>query len=114
MGFTLVVEMNSNHLLRVFIDFAGINIYLHEFKKQLGTRAQFFVPDDIEALFCRYGNRSLYDRQFSRKPARGDLAEAALENLWDLICRQRKGLEQEVLIAERDADLDQGGEGENG
>lgn len=85
-------------------DFAGINIYLHEFKKQLGARAQFFVPDDIEALFCRYGNRSLYDRQLSRKPARGDLPEAALENLWDLICRQRKGLEQEVLIAVRDAD----------
>lgn len=84
-------------------DFAGINIYLHEFKKHLGSRAQFFVPDNIESLFASYGNRSLYDRQLSRQPAWDDLPEAALKNLLNLICRQRKGLEQEVLIALQDA-----------
>lgn len=80
-------------------DLAGINIYLNEFKQHLGARAEFFVPDDIVDLFYNYGNRDLYDRQCKMAPQRSRLQEPALERLWDLICAEKKGLEQEVLIA---------------
>lgn len=79
-------------------DFAGINIYLNEFKQTLGARAEFFVPDDITDLFHKYGNRHLYDRQCKMAPQRSCVQEPALERLWDLICAERKGLEQEALI----------------
>ncbi len=80
-------------------DFAGINIYLHEFKSRLGSRASFFVPDGIEDLIRDYGNRKLYDRQCKSAPSRSCLQELELERLWDLIQTEKKGLEQEVLIA---------------
>jgi len=80
-------------------DFAGINIYLSEFKQQLGDRAEFFVPDGVEKLFRKYGNRTLYQRQLGYAPKRDSLPEPALRMLWDLICTEKKGLEQEVLIA---------------
>lgn len=79
-------------------DFAGINIYLHEYKKHLGSRADFFVPDNISELLRDYGNRELYQRQFSTAPQREKLPEPALKKLWDLLCAEKKGLEQEVLI----------------
>ncbi|MEA3544099.1 MAG: hypothetical protein U9R69_02640 [Thermodesulfobacteriota bacterium] len=79
-------------------DFAGINIYLYEFKPHLGLRAQFFLPDGVAKLFQTYGNRELYQRQLSYAPSRDDLPEADLKTLWDLICAEKKGLEQEVLI----------------
>jgi len=79
-------------------DFAGINIYLNEFKPWIGSRASFFVPDGIEKLIQDYGSRELYDRQCQAAPQRSRLQEPQLEQLWDLISRHRKGLEQEVLI----------------
>jgi hypothetical protein len=44
-------------------DFAGINIYLQEFKKHLGAKASFFIPYNIEQLLEKYGNKALYDQQ---------------------------------------------------
>ena len=79
-------------------DFAGINIYLHEYKRWLNGRAEFFVPAGLEKLLVTYGNRELYRRQLSNAPARDSLPEPALQLLWDMICTQKKGLEQEVLI----------------
>lgn len=79
-------------------DFAGINIYLNEFKPWLGSRASFYVPDGIEKLIRDFGNRDLYDRQSKAAPQRNCLQEPALERLWNLITAEKKGLEQEVLI----------------
>ncbi|MCD6187919.1 MAG: hypothetical protein J7K09_07100 [Desulfuromusa sp.] len=79
-------------------DFAGINIYLHEFKNHLGTRAEFFVPDNIAELLRTYGSRELYQRQLNTAPQRELLPEPALKILLDLLCTEKKGLEQEVLI----------------
>ncbi len=80
-------------------DFAGINIYLNEFKQHLGSQAQFFVPKNLAGLMVTYGNRELYQRQFCTAPKRCCLPEPALVMLWDLICAEKKGLEQEVFIA---------------
>jgi hypothetical protein len=78
-------------------DFAGIGIYLHEYKRYLGNKALFFVPEDIEQLIENYGNKQLYNRQ----KINFDLemvAEEKLLYLIQLIHTHKKGLEQEVLI----------------
>jgi hypothetical protein len=76
-------------------DAAGINIYLHEFKKYLGDRATFFVPTNIEALLAAHGNRALYDRQDLTKMP---IAEADLIRLTGLLHEYKAGLEQEILL----------------
>ncbi len=76
-------------------DFAGINIYLQEYKKHLADRAAFFIPPHIEALLAAYGNRRLYDAQtLNNNP----ITEPALHALIALLHRHKKCLEQEVLL----------------
>ena len=78
-------------------DFAGIGIYLNEYKKYLDDRASFFVPESIEELFPIHGNKDLYDRQkikFDAKP----IKDTNLLKLIEIIHKHKKGLEQEILI----------------
>ena len=77
-------------------DFAGIGIYLHEFKKHLGDKAQFFIPENIEALIKRFGNKKCYDVQ-KMNFGLDEIKEEGLLELIELIHREKKGLEQEVL-----------------
>lgn len=76
-------------------DFAGINIYMQEYKKYLGERASFFIPIDIEVLIQRYGNRKLYDQQKLNTAA---IVENELTQLIALLHKHKKGLEQELLL----------------
>ncbi|HMG08542.1 MAG TPA: hypothetical protein VK609_08540 [Mucilaginibacter sp.] len=78
-------------------DFAGIGIYLNEYKRHLVPRSTFFIPDNIELLIKKWGNRNLYDNQkinFDLKL----ITEPKIHELIDLIHRYKKGLEQEILI----------------
>lgn len=78
-------------------DFAGIGIYINEYKNLLNERANFFVPDDLESLFIKYGNRKSYNVQkLTFDPA--SVQEENLVKLISLIHKHRKGLEQEILI----------------
>ena len=80
-------------------DFAGIGIYLNEFKKHLADRTTFFVPDNIDHLIADFGNKKRYDEQkinFEVKSIR----EENLLQLIDAIHKYRKGLDQEILINE--------------
>lgn len=81
-------------------DFAGINIYLNEYKRSLGKRAKFFIPANIEELIVRYGNRALYDYQ---KPnfQLSKIDEPGIHELSLLLHRYKRGLEQEALILRR-------------
>lgn len=79
------------------LDFAGISIYLNEFKKYLGNRATFFVPSNTEELLERYGNRELYDNQKSNFSI-GEIEEIRLNQLITMIHEYKRGLEQEVFI----------------
>jgi len=79
------------------LDFAGISIYLNEFKKHLGNRATFFVPDDAKELLERYGNRGLYDNQKSHFSIE-EIEEIKLNHLITIIHKYKKGLEQEIFI----------------
>lgn len=87
----------NNYLHFGDFDFAGIGIYLNEFKKYLDEKALFFVPNDVEELIKLNGNRKLYNEQkvnFKTKI----LKEENLLKLIETIHKYRKGLEQEVLI----------------
>jgi hypothetical protein len=78
-------------------DFAGINIYMNEFKKHIKDRATFFVPPNISELLTKYGNPTLYDKQIlsSSKNIEGEI-----QKLINLIHAVKKGLEQEALLIE--------------
>lgn len=75
-------------------DLEGINIFLNEYKKYLGEKARFFIPENIEELLQEHGNPSLYDRQ----SLRSDSLSPELKDLICLIHYYRKGVEQEVLM----------------
>lgn len=79
------------------LDFAGIGIYLNEFKKHLGNRATFFIPSNTKELLGRYGNRELYDNQKSNF-SREEIEEIKLNQLITMIHEYKRGLEQEVFI----------------
>lgn len=80
------------------LDFAGINIYQHEFKKQLGSKASFFVPPHTEALLQKFGNKELFNRQYNPLINYYENKEASIQQLLQLILQYKKVLEQEVFI----------------
>lgn len=87
----------NNYLHFGDFDFAGIGIYLNEFKNHLTDKTSFFVPDNIDELLKEFGNKKRYDQQkinFERKT----ISEAKLLKLIDTIHKRRKGLDQEILI----------------
>jgi hypothetical protein len=78
-------------------DFAGIGIYLNEYKKHLDNRASFFIPEDIENLISEYGNKELYDKQKINFDVQS-VKEENLVGLIKIIHKHKKGLEQEIFI----------------
>lgn len=78
-------------------DFAGIGIYLNEYKKYIGEKAVFFIPENIENLLEKYGNKELYDNQKTLfdKEKKDD---SSLNYLISIIHKYKKGLEQEIFI----------------
>ena len=79
-------------------DFSGIGIYLNEYKKTLGEKADFFVPENLENYILEYGNKKLYNKQkinFNIK----SIKEDNLLKLIEIIHKYKKGLEQEILIS---------------
>lgn len=78
-------------------DFAGIGIYLNEFKKYLSEKSAFFIPENIEKLIMDFGNRKRYDIQkINFDPKK--IKEENLIRLTQIIHKYRKGLDQEILI----------------
>ncbi|HEX2937011.1 MAG TPA: hypothetical protein VHO72_16765 [Bacteroidales bacterium] len=87
-----------NHYLHFGdFDFAGIAIYLNEYKKYLGDKATFFVPENIKDLLKEFGNKELYDYQKSNFGIER-IDEIKLSQLVSIIQECKRGLEQEVLI----------------
>ena len=89
----------NNYLHFGDFDFAGIGIYLNEFKKHLADRTLYFVPENIDKLIVDFGNKKRYDEQkinFEVKSIR----EEKLLQLIDIIHKYKKGLDQEILIKE--------------
>ena len=78
-------------------DFEGIGIYLHEYKKYLGDKANFFIPKNIETFVSDYGNKKLYDRQRIHFDIL-TVKEINIIHLIEIIHKYKKGLEQEIFV----------------
>ena len=78
-------------------DFAGIGIYLNEYKKHLKERAEFFIPNDIESYISKYASRVRYDNQKINFDTTS-IEEGELQNLIQIIEKEKKGLDQEFFI----------------
>lgn len=78
-------------------DFAGIGIYLNEFKKYISGKATFFVPNDIDNLISKYGSKERYNQQ-KINFATDTIQEEKLLHLIKTIHKFKKGLDQEILI----------------
>lgn len=87
----------NNYLHFGDFDFAGISIYLNEYKKYLQNKAEFFLPDNIEMLIKDWGSRKRYDEQNADLYLQ-NTNESKLTDLAKLIHKYRKGLDQEVFI----------------
>jgi hypothetical protein len=70
---------------------------LNEYKKYLGDKASFFVPENIENLIFKYGNQDLYDIQKIKFDLQS-INEEYLIKLIAVIHKCKKGLEQEILM----------------
>ena len=78
-------------------DFTGIGIYMNEYKKYLGKKTTFFVPENLEKMLEKYGNKALYNNQKYNFGDENQL-EDNLKWLISLIHQYKKGLEQEIFI----------------
>ena len=87
----------NNYLHFGDFDFAGIGIYLSEYKRHLANRATFFVPENIDKLIATNGNKKRYDEQKINFDVKS-IEEEKLLQLIDTIHKYRKGLDQEILI----------------
>lgn len=88
----------NNYLHFGDFDFAGIGIYLNEFQKYIGERANFFVPNNIEKLIVNLGSKKRYDVQkINFDPQQ--IKENKVLNLMEIIHKNKKGLDQEGLIS---------------
>ena len=88
----------NNYLHFGDFDFAGINIYQNEFKKQLGERATFFLPEDTETLLQKFGNRELFNRQYNAAQDYSLYADKNVQEVLHLMLKYKKALEQEIFI----------------
>jgi hypothetical protein len=92
------LQQIPNHYLHFGdFDFAGIGIFLNEFKKHLSEKAQFFIPKNIEELLMNYGSRERYNTQKINFQI-SSIKEPNLPQLIKLLHKYKKGLDQELLI----------------
>jgi hypothetical protein len=89
-------KIPNNYIHFGDFDYAGLNIYYNEFKKHLRSKAQFFIPSDIEKLLSTKGNRDNYSNQTIQFKIE-EIEEEPIKLLILLIEKYKKGLEQEIL-----------------
>lgn len=92
-------SIQNNYLHFGDFDFAGIGIYLNEFKKHLDNKAMFFIPANIDNSIKKSGSKKRYDEQKINFDI-GKIKEEDLLQLLDSIHRHKKGLDQEIFINE--------------
>lgn len=90
----------NNYLHFGDFDFAGIGIYLNEFKKYLGNRANLLIPEDIDTLIKKNGSKKRYDDQRINFDL-NKIKDNDILHLIDSIHRYKKGLDQEIFIKEK-------------
>lgn len=79
-------------------DFAGINIYLSEYKKHILEKSQFYLPENLENFIKLYGNKGRYNLQ-KLNFDNNTTTETQLIKMVTLLHKYKKGLDQEILIS---------------
>ena len=99
----LWLESISNRIL-YFGDFdlGGIRTYETEYKRRLGDRITFIVPEDLEQRIRTHGNPDLYKDQIKNGFAHLVSASGELTGLINLIHRLQNTYEQEGYILKID------------
>jgi hypothetical protein len=89
---SLTREFLADKSVEFFIDYdiVSMNFYEHIAVKS----KHLYVPDDIEELFAKYGNQTLYQKQ--RKLLKSNYGEDTVR-IVSLITRHKKVLEQEIV-----------------
>ncbi len=91
--------ISNNYLHFGDFDPAGLNIYIHEYRRHLPTdRCDFFIPPNIEQLISRYGLSDLYDKQAHLLENIDRELYPEIEKLLVILDTHKKGLEQERLL----------------
>ncbi|MDI9311542.1 MAG: DUF2220 family protein [Limnohabitans sp.] len=93
-----IKNIPNNYLHFGDFDFEGINIFLNEYKKHIGDKAKFFIPDEIEKMIKEKGNSDNYNTQVYKEPHISKVNDESLIALIKTIHKHKKGLEQEYLI----------------
>ena len=94
-----MISIPNNYLHFGDFDLAGIGIYLNEYKKHLGLKATFFIPENIKNILREYGNRERFNKQKLNFKIE-DIQESGIRDLIDTIMFEKKGLDQEYFIGE--------------
>lgn len=94
-----MISIPNNYLHFGDFDLAGIGIYLNEYKKHLGLKATFFIPENIKSILREYGNRERFNKQKLNFKIE-DIQESGIRDLIDTIMFEKKGLDQEYFIGE--------------
>lgn len=77
-------------------DLAGIDIFQTQVKKR-NKDIEFFIPKDIEKLIEKYGNRTLFSKQWNKyNNIRSE--NDKIQQLINIIIKYQKALEQEFFI----------------
>jgi hypothetical protein len=91
-------EIPNRYLHFGDFDFAGINIYVNEFQKYLSDKSSFFIPQNIDELIVNYGNKERYNIQKINFDI-NCVQKESLNDLIKVIHKNKKGLDQEILIS---------------
>lgn len=78
------------------LDLAGVHIFLNEFYRIIGPRAEFFIPFDAD-LRLSQGSRARYDDQLHRFGPM-PVSDPRVQYLVDLIHKHHKGYDQEGYV----------------
>ena len=92
--------ISNNYLHFGEFDPAGLSIYIHEYRRHLPNhRCDYFITPNIEQLISRYGLSDLYDQQIHLLENIDREQFPEIDKLLDILDTQKKGLEQERLLA---------------
>lgn len=91
-------NLPNNYIHFGDFDLSGLSIYLNYKEKRKNLSSSFLIPDNIEELIEKYGNRERFFNQISHTKNIDFSIHPEIFNLSILINKLQKSLEQEVFI----------------
>lgn len=83
-------------------DLSGLAIYINLKQKRKHTNSSFLIPDNINELIKKYGNRDRYLKQIESTKNINFKIHEEISSLAKIIIENEKSLEQEIFIKQKD------------